>query len=313
MAELEVKDLQQSNMSPGAMLRRQRQRMGWTVDEIASALCLSSVLIQNLEVNKFSDMGGSTFVLGYLRGYARLIGIDIEDSIIKHRAEIPEYVPDTENIPTIRNNSAKKTTKKRSILDISLIITGLVVLLTGAGLYTFYGEIVGSLKNSQPVNAVEQLATRASTKNHDSANASVIPSQDAATELERELTEEILGRISLGQELPMVLSYYELGVAGDIVRISLPPATEELRNHLVLIFDEGSWADVRDARGDRLLSQTVVKGSNVDLLGEPPFTVFLGNATGVRVKYKGRIESYSQTKKGLFARFVVGGNGAESE
>jgi cytoskeleton protein RodZ len=85
-----------------------------------------------------------------------------------------------------------------------------------------------------------------------------------------------------------------------------PVSADESARTLVLMFDESSWADVRDAAGKRLLSQTVSEGASIDLVGEPPFTVFLGNADGVRVKYMGRIQTYSQGNKGLFARFTVG-------
>ena len=75
--------------------------------------------------------------------------------------------------------------------------------------------------------------------------------------------------------------------------------------------DDNAWLDLtfeaRDAKGNRLLSQTVDAGSSVDLVGAPPFTVFLGNASGVRVQYLGKIQALSQAKKGLFARFIVGG------
>ena len=110
--------------------------------------------------------------------------------------------------------------------------------------------------------------------------------------------------------IPLNLAIQGLEASSKVNDFSVSPGASASEtsgaNRLVLIFDEGSWVDVRDSAGQRLLSQTVSVGNTIELNGMPPFTVFLGNAGGVRVQYLGKIDSYSQSKKGLFARFIVG-------
>ncbi len=283
------------NPTPGSLLRHQRQHIGWTVDEIANALCLSPDLIRALESDDYDDMGGSTFALGYLRGYARLVGIDIEEAIVNHRDAIPEYAPDPDHVPEGVRERKRSPRHRRWLLP-----AGALVLAGAVGAAYYWLQPGPSGNHSRVTDNLTVEVPRENT------------SQAAMTPPERHdrlqgVDASELRRALAGGELPVNLVLADIAPSrGEEQAPVATAAADDTRRHLVLIFDEGSWADVRDAEGERLLSQIVAGGSSVDLVGEPPFTVFLGNAGGVRVKYLGRIQSYSQTEKGLFARFTVG-------
>ena len=74
----------------------------------------------------------------------------------------------------------------------------------------------------------------------------------------------------------------------------------------MLFFDQGSWADIRDARSRQLLRESVRAGTTVRLEGDPPFTVFVGNARGVRYLYRDEEKTAPAFGVGLFGRFQVG-------
>lgn len=300
-----IEPVNANNPTPGSLLRHQRQHIGWTVDEIANALCLSPDLIRSLEADDYENMGGSTFILGYLRAYARLVGVDIESAIVKHRGAIPEYVPDPEHLPPeARRERAKKLRYTRSV---TAVIVVLVVVSGIVGAVMLWPTRISDNKTVQTV-AGEELP--AAVREVVGAAAPVAPPGPATRQRRLAAIEPVDVRQAIESGLSVPVNVTMAGIEPAVVidaAVPVQPASpEDARRHLVLLFDEGSWADVRDAAGNRLLSQTVAKGSSVDLVGEPPFTVFLGNASGVRVKYLGRIQSYSQTKKGLFARFTVG-------
>ena len=288
-------------LKPGAMLRRQRQHIDWTVEEIANALCLSPDLIKALEDDDYVNMGGSTFTLGYLRAYARLVGIDIEDAIVSHRDEIPEYIPEPDNIPgDSRRRGGRARSSRRNLW------LGLAVLLA-------LGVIAGILLWPDPVanpSRTDELALDSEDDPASGASSTgvVFTAPRRFDRVDGVDMAKLREAVVLDRPLPLnlVLADIAPGAGPGAIATVQPMSADDARRHLVLLFDEGSWADVRDAAGRRLLSQTVSAGSSVDLVGEPPFTVFLGNAGGVRVKYQGRIQAYSQTKKGLFARFTVG-------
>ena len=60
---------------PGARLREAREAANTTVDKVAAALLLDSDTIRALEADAFDRLPAPTFVRGYLRGYARIVGL----------------------------------------------------------------------------------------------------------------------------------------------------------------------------------------------------------------------------------------------
>ena len=60
---------------PGARLREAREAANITVDKVAASLLLDSDTIRALEADAFDRLPAPTFVRGYLRGYARIVGL----------------------------------------------------------------------------------------------------------------------------------------------------------------------------------------------------------------------------------------------
>ena len=60
---------------PGSRLREAREAANTTVDKVAAALLLDSDTIRALEADAFDRLPAPTFVRGYLRGYARIVGL----------------------------------------------------------------------------------------------------------------------------------------------------------------------------------------------------------------------------------------------
>ena len=71
----------EQNYGPGNVLRAKREEYEWSVDAVAEALHLSTTSVKAIEADRYEDLPGATYVMGYWRSYARLLGIDIEDTI----------------------------------------------------------------------------------------------------------------------------------------------------------------------------------------------------------------------------------------
>ena len=61
--------------SPGAYLRQAREAADMSIAEVADALFLHPDKIEALESDTFDHLAAPTFVRGYLRGYARVLGL----------------------------------------------------------------------------------------------------------------------------------------------------------------------------------------------------------------------------------------------
>lgn len=62
--------------NPGETLRLAREKKGWQVAEVASQLNLSPQSLAQLEAGEFERLPGHTFARGYVRAYAKLLGLD---------------------------------------------------------------------------------------------------------------------------------------------------------------------------------------------------------------------------------------------
>jgi cytoskeleton protein RodZ len=86
--------------------------------------------------------------------------------------------------------------------------------------------------------------------------------------------------------------------------VDIPPGVPRAR--MVLHAIQESWADIRDARDNRLLYENVPAGRRISIEGVAPFSVFVGNADGVRVEFNGQDYDVSRHKRGQVARFTLG-------
>lgn len=65
-----------SQSQPGETLRKAREGRGMALNDVAVALNLSPTALKNLESGAFDRLPGHTFARGYVRAYAKLLGMD---------------------------------------------------------------------------------------------------------------------------------------------------------------------------------------------------------------------------------------------
>ena len=72
------------------LLVEARQSLNLSQKEIADQLYLTKTLIQQLEEGEFGDRSTKAFVKGYLRSYARVVGLSADDLIQRFEEEQKE-------------------------------------------------------------------------------------------------------------------------------------------------------------------------------------------------------------------------------
>lgn len=65
-----------NRVNPGETLRQARESNGWSLEEVALKLNLTTTSLGNLENGAFDKLPGHTFARGYIRAYAKLLGTD---------------------------------------------------------------------------------------------------------------------------------------------------------------------------------------------------------------------------------------------
>ena len=74
-------DSRPAGIGPGERLQAARIKQGLSIDDIANRMHLNVQIVKAIEDNNFDDITAPIFVKGYLRAYARIVGLDEEEMI----------------------------------------------------------------------------------------------------------------------------------------------------------------------------------------------------------------------------------------
>src|SRR5436190_10836002 len=83
--ETEVGD--RTSMEPvGQFLRREREKRHMSVEEIARSTRVPMDSVTRIEADQFDELPGEVFVRGFLKSYARAVGVPPEDVLARYTA-----------------------------------------------------------------------------------------------------------------------------------------------------------------------------------------------------------------------------------
>jgi cytoskeleton protein RodZ len=71
----------------GELLREQREELGLDINDVGEVLRIKPAFLEALEENRPQDLPGPTYVLGFVRAYARHLGLDDEWVLERYKAE----------------------------------------------------------------------------------------------------------------------------------------------------------------------------------------------------------------------------------
>jgi cytoskeleton protein RodZ len=269
MSVAESEELRTEGAVPGVALRAARAAQNLSVADVARHLKLSVSQVEALEAGAFDRLPGPVFVRGFIRNYSRLLKVDpdgilrlIESNLAASQAR--EEKPPAQDIPY---PTAVVRRWPKYVLAALLVTTGLVA-------YEFYWN--------EPVPAPGPLANRSVVVPLQVLPAQEVPS--AAATAAAPLAAQEAGPANEPAAQPA-------GNAAKPSAAALPqydsqpqPGQAEVR----LVFDANSWVQIRDRSGKAIFSRLNPGGTEQRVSGNPPFTMVVGNARGVRLTYNER-------------------------
>jgi cytoskeletal protein RodZ len=97
----------------GEKLRRQREQRGITLEAISSTTKISTRMLRALEEEHFDQLPGGVFNKGFIRAYARQVGLDEEEAITDYLAALHSSQLQSQQIlPDLRaGNSHRRTSQ----------------------------------------------------------------------------------------------------------------------------------------------------------------------------------------------------------
>ena len=143
----------------GDRLRREREMRGITLDEITESTKISRRHLEALEGEHFDQLPGGVFNKGFVRAYARFLGIDGDQAVADYSAASNEQPEPEDKFPLeIHEEPKRHLNRRRSRLPLVFAIAALAGVLVG---YMFWAK--SRPRGGEPATASTQPAPPAAT------------------------------------------------------------------------------------------------------------------------------------------------------
>lgn len=273
----------------GRRLRKERKRRRLSVEDVSGQLRLSGMLLGDLESGRL-DRVAAIYRRGYIRNYARLLGLAPEPLLAELEHEQP---------PELRQvlPGSQRARKLDRFLKIAtyLLVTTVIV----------------------PPLIVIYVQSGSRIVDNDSTLASNSESSDVPASNEERVARRIARALSLDEpddsgdsSKPRHMSASALPLSSarpvrDIepVQIEAEPAVDDPVSaspelELGLRLREDSWVEISDSSGARLEFDMLRAGQDRVYRGLPPFRVLLGRASSVDLLIDDHVLEYTGQDRG---------------
>ena len=294
----------------GADLRAARERLGWTVDDLADGLRIRAQYLMALEDGRITALPGTAYAVGFLRTYAIALGLDPEEMTRRFRQEAAAVNRKTELAFPV-------PVPERGVPAGAVVLLG-VVLAIGAyvGWYRLSGD--GQLPPEVVAPVPSRLVPLAEQAPPVAPAAPAAPSTGASTHAAATVTAQAPATVAANTPAPAgttvtapattppspvpspatpqvtavepVVSVPPSQAAAATTMppmgaVQTPPATDQPR--IVLGATADAWLLVRDKSGQVLLNRVLHAGETWPVPAQPNLTLTTGNAGGTEVLVDG--------------------------
>ncbi|EGQ9298597.1 cytoskeleton protein RodZ [Vibrio parahaemolyticus] len=302
------------SIEAGTLLKNKRESLGMTQKQVADRLRLRVSVIEDIENNRFESQQVATFTRGYLRSYAKFVGLD-EKVVLVALEQTADVKPKEQEIEM--QSFSRKTKHEKHNSRIMLLTWVIAIVIIGISAAWWWqnqqenslAQVVAeaNVETSQPsadeiadidlmteeeliASTPAELAASNNTASESSINAAqtddVVPAE--TEESTTEATQEPVALIEAAEEVQ-----------------EASPVVPEGMTLLTMKFKADCWIQVKDTNGKTLVSGTQKPGQDVELTGKAPFKVILGAPEGVTMTFASEPVDLSGYTSGKVARFTL--------
>ncbi len=283
-------DVEGAVATAGALLCAARKASGLSIDAVAQQLKLAPRQVRAIEEDDYTHLPGRTFIRGFVRNYARLVRVDpdkvlaaLPGSAATPALNAPTLQPTAPTIGELPTTERSKVGWTRWAIPLTL-----VAVVAAAAVYEWLR--LADVAHAPPANGT------AVTTEHPAA-APAAPDQSAT-----QLPNPLATSNPAASPAPSSAAVQPSATAPVPAAASRSPASEQA---LSLAYRDYSWTEIRDRAGRVLLSGMNPGGTVQNVAGTPPFEIVIGNASDVRLTYKGnRVDLAPYTRQNV-ARFKL--------
>lgn len=277
----------------GAVLRAERERLGMSIGDVAQRLKYAPRQIEAVEADDFKALPGLPFVRGFVRGYAKLLGLDAGALVpLLERASEQDGGPITVQLQSVSSTHARFPASQTSYASALPWLLAILLVITGIGGYSIYhweaptdllrvpAATALALPGQAPpmVTSASSQVAAAGNSAEGASSSSLLPPVVAGPQLAPPGTGQT-GPLSIpgsGPDAPRQLNVQDA-----------PANAAAGQGKIRLVFGGESWTEIREAGGRVIFSRNNLGGTEQWAEGQAPFDLVVGNARDVKLFYRG--------------------------
>ncbi|AMT90644.1 MULTISPECIES: RodZ domain-containing protein [Pseudomonas] len=327
-----------NRVNPGETLRQARESNGWSLAEVALKLNLTVTSLSNLEAGAFDKLPGHTFARGYIRAYAKLLGMD-QTVLVQQFDQSTGTDSQGSNVHALGRIEEPVRVSHTILRIVSLL---LLIAVIGGGFVWWqdqtsqrtrdltslapeHVEVEGADGTTQ-IHPIDEPEDQAVAENQaDSSTTLALPQSETSAESTgaesaAPATEPAAPAVapSAPAQTPAPVVAAPATPAPNVPATPAPsapvaqaPSAEAAapvagEGQVQLQFTGDCWAQVTDGRGKVIFSGLKHKGDSVSVSGKPPLAVRLGVARAAQVSYNGQPVDIAPFTSGETARLKLG-------
>jgi cytoskeleton protein RodZ len=306
--------------NPGETLRAAREDKGWSLEQAAAQLNLTPASLGQIEAGSFDKLPGHTFARGYIRAYAKLLGMDQAQMV----AAFDQYTGTDASGSSVHALGRIEEPMRLSQNILRFVSFALLVALGLVGFFWWQGQgdQVAREQAGAPIEHVEVESADGTTQIHplDEPEDQAVAEAREPDELSLPVSPEVASgsdEATAAPNPPADAAQPATPAAPPVAAASVPQATTAnaaapaaapaVGEGVVAIqFVADCWTQVTDASGKVLVSVLKRQGDSLQVTGKAPLELRLGYARGAQVSYNGQPVDMTSFTRGETARLKLG-------
>jgi cytoskeleton protein RodZ len=271
----------------GGTLSREREQQGLSRADVAQRLHMSAWQVEALEGGDYSRLPKGTFLRGFVRNYAKVLGLPADAVLSLLKEGRPLEPAPRITVPT-QNIRFDPIGERLSSPYVKAAVYAFVAVALGFALMYWWLFV-------KPTPPAAAAATPVPLE--------VVPQNVASAPLAA--PPEPAPPKDLTMPAPAAAEAKPAEAARAEAAKAAPAKAEGSERRLKFRFKGESWVEVRDARGRVLLQQLNARGSEAQVTAKPPLSIVVGNAPEVQMLMNDQAFNLEPHTHVAVARFTV--------
>jgi cytoskeleton protein RodZ len=272
----------------GDRIRREREMRGITLDEITESTKISRRHLEALETEHFDQLPGGVFNKGFVRAYARFLGIDEDQAVADYSAASNEQ-PEPENkFPLeIHEEPNHELNPRRSKVPLVFAVAALVGVLVGYGFWSKskpHNSAAFETQPTSPVSAGNEPKTQAPVPSQSAGSSN---SESAKTSTESAPSKPATKPAPQEANAVQPSSEHVSAAAAEVSADPAPSSAVKQNAFFVQVkAKEDSWVSIV-ADGKSVMQRVLAADKQKKVKAGKTLILRTGNAGGIEVSFNG--------------------------